>query len=81
MITLANRQHQASLMIVAPAGGRSDMGYRVLRSVGGLRAVPWRAMITTGNLRGSQKCQFTPGRHNRPKKAVIYLLRKRYLTT
>ncbi len=30
-ITLANRQHQASLMIVEPAGGRSDMGYSVLR--------------------------------------------------
>ena len=81
MITLANRQHQASLMIVAPAGGRSDMGYRVLRSVRGLRAVPRRAKISPGNLRGSQKSQFTLGRHDRPKKAVIYLLRKRYLTT
>ena len=81
MITLANRQHQASLMIVAPAGGRSDMGYRLLTSFGVLRAVPRRVTISTGNLQGSQKCQFTPGRHDRPKKAVIYLLRKRYLTT
>jgi len=46
-----------------------------------LRAVPRRAKISPGNLRGSQKSQFTLGRHDRPKKAVIYLLRKRYLTT
>ena len=80
-ITLANRQHQASLMIEELAGGRSNMGYSVLRPSWGLRRPVRRMKITKFSSVAVKKPQFMAGLDACAKKAVTGLLRKRHLTT
>ena len=80
-ITLANRQHQASLMIEEPAGRRSDMGYSVLRLPGGLRCPARPVKITKFSSVPVGKPLFIGGLDACAKKPVTGLLRKRYLTT
>jgi hypothetical protein len=70
-MTLARRQHQASLMIEELAGGRSDMAFSVPRPVRGLRC-PARLRDITGFSQDlGLKPQFMAGLHARAKKAVI----------
>ena len=70
-MTLANRQHQASLMIEGPAGGRSDMAFSVPRPSRDLRCPARVRNITQFSQDLRLKPQFMAGLHARAKKAVI----------
>jgi len=80
-ITLASRQHQASLRTEELAGGRSDMRYSVLRPPEGLRSPARPVKITELTCGSVKKPQFVLGLDACPKKPVTGLLRKRHLTT
>ena len=70
-MTLASRQHQASLMIEELAGGRSDMAFSVPRPVRGLRCPARVRNITRCSQNLGLKPQFMAGLDARAKKAVI----------
>ena len=65
------RQDQASLSSVEPAGGRSDMGYSVLRSPGRVRLSLGGGTLTTNYDDQVTKPQFMTGLDACPKKPVI----------